>query len=554
MDARALLGHQRKASLLRRLCCCCLPQEDERPRTRGTSLASPHPYISPTQEPRWKILDYASGRMYLIGQGPYRVFARFRHVDLGNDSSGSVIDPGNMSKPPEVSEDLWRARYECFSRFDEGLHIEPEDWNSVVPERVAKHMAKHCRASKVLDAACGVGECAIQFAKVAKVTALNENPAAIERAAWNASRYEVQGRIELKHGSFMELGPMLSADTVFIRTEAVSASMSDILTIAGTFAQVMLYLPKSVDPDHLAVLVAQCTELELTCEFDMFLMGEELKGVCCYLGDLAVLSREEMLRVMCHRLRVKDADASLLGRYFREVKLRSLMRVLHETESDGGNNFGTRYLKRLAADDECRLDELLSPRRQPSACPSVILRINERGYPQDEVLPMILEYCFLPFSLLKVNAKESDFELDGLPMLETNGKKLHSTIAIGRYLCHLNGLHPTDKLEVYYLEKTAAYLQTVSKDLYKAKVAGEFEDFLGTKVPDILTVLSGKVEKREGVGGTKPTLADFMLLEFLWKCKDCPLPSVLQDYQRNLCVDSLTKYQSSATLHGLINP
>lgn len=559
MDEQSLLrGKQKRPGMLcRLLCCCCLPKEGERTRTRGTSLASPRVFTPPPQEPKWKVLDYASGRMYLIGQGPDRAFARFRHVDLGNESfSGSIVDIEDPKKPDEVTHQQWRTRYEVFSRFDDDLKVEPEDWEHAVPERIAKHMAKRCRGGVVLDAACGAGECTIQFAKVAKVIALNENSAAIERVAHNASKYDVHRRIVLKHGSFEELGPLTTADTVFVRATALKSSLADIIQATRSFAQVMLYLPKSIDPDQIAVLVAQQTEHDLTCEFDLFQMSGELKGICCYLGDLAVLSREEMLRVMCSRLRLKDKEIGQLGRYFSAVKLRSLMRVLNETEAEGvATSLGTRYLERLAEDEECRSDELISPRRQPSLSPAVLLRVRDSGYPQDEVLPMILAYCSLPFHTLKVQIEETGFELDGMPILETNGKKLHSTSAIGRYLCQLNGLHPSDKLEVYHLERTAGYLQVVSRDLYQAGIAGTASDFYEQKVPEILRILCEKVGKREGVGGVKPTLADFMLLDFLWKCKDCPLPEVLQDYQYRLCIDSLTKYQlNPPALHGLFKP
>jgi len=558
MEESSLLGKgQRRKGGLCRWLCCCLPKEEERTRTRGTSLASPRVFTPPPQEPKWKALDFASGRMYLIGQGPHRAFARFRHVDLGNESfSGSIIDTEDLQKPAEVTSQQWRNRYEFFSRFDDGMKIAPEDWEHAVPERIAKHMAKRCRGRKVLDAACGAGECAIQFAKVAKVVALNEDAAAIERTAQNAAKYDVQTRIELKHGSFQELGPLTAADTVFVRTTAMQSSLADILQAAGSFAQVMLYLAKSVDPDLLAVLVAQQTELDLTCEFDLFQMSGELKGICCYLGDLAVLSREEMLRVMCHRLRVKTEEAALLGRYFNAIKLRSLMRVLDETETEKATmSLGTRYLERLAEDEECRLDELISPRRLPSLSPAVLLRVREQGYPQAEVLPMILAYCFLPFHVLKVQIEETGLELDGMPVLETNGKKLHSTSAIGRYLCQLNGLHPSDKLEVYHMERTAGYLQTIGREMYDSEANGSLDDFYTRRVPGVLAFLSEKVAKRLGVGGPKPTLADFMLVELLWKCRHCPVPESLQSYQHSLCTDVLAKYQLDPTVvHGLFNP
>ena len=81
----------------------------------------------------------------------------------------------------------WAQRYRLFSLFDEGCQMDREGWYSVTPENIAIQIAERCtqplslsqppsrlmidslrslagRSGVVLDAFCGVGGNAIQFA------------------------------------------------------------------------------------------------------------------------------------------------------------------------------------------------------------------------------------------------------------------------------------------------------------------------------------------------------------------------------------------------------
>ena len=97
--------------------------------------------------------------------------------------------------PPNMAK-YWRARYDLFSRFDEGTLLDLESWYSVTPEAIAYRIAMRCRSDVVMDACCGAGGNIIQFALTCKhVVALDIDPIKIELARHNAAIYGVEDRI-----------------------------------------------------------------------------------------------------------------------------------------------------------------------------------------------------------------------------------------------------------------------------------------------------------------------------------------------------------------------
>ena len=130
----------------------------------------------------------------------------------------------------------WKKRYTLFSKFDQGIIIDSrESWYSVTPESIAKSHAQHCRHmlhhSKIssylgpmyknsnvcLDAFCGVGGNAIQFAKTCdKVVAIDIDPIKIDAAKNNAKIYGVENKIEFIVGDFFQVAPSIKADVVFL--------------------------------------------------------------------------------------------------------------------------------------------------------------------------------------------------------------------------------------------------------------------------------------------------------------------------------------------------
>ncbi|XP_073535409.1 trimethylguanosine synthase isoform X2 [Phyllobates terribilis] len=148
--------------------------------------------------------------------------------------------------PPEIAADphlakYWAQRYRLFSRFDEGIKLDEEGWFSVTPEKIAEHIAHRVRqcisGAVVIDAFCGVGGNAIQFALAGMhVIAVDIDPVKLDLAYNNAMVYGVADRIELIRADFMCIACDLKADVVFLSPpwggpDYVSAETFDIKTM-----------------------------------------------------------------------------------------------------------------------------------------------------------------------------------------------------------------------------------------------------------------------------------------------------------------------------------
>lgn len=87
----------------------------------------------------------------------------------------------------------------------------------MTPEKVAAHTAERCRCDIIVDAFCGSGGNAIQFAMTCcKVIAIDIDPKKIEMAKHNANVYGVSDRIEFIVGNYLHLADSLKADVVFL--------------------------------------------------------------------------------------------------------------------------------------------------------------------------------------------------------------------------------------------------------------------------------------------------------------------------------------------------
>ncbi|XP_065171777.1 uncharacterized protein [Atheta coriaria] len=124
--------------------------------------------------------------------------------------------------PPEIKENpklrkYWERRFSLFNKFDMGIKLDEESWYSVTPETVAKHIAERCKCDVIVDAFCGAGGNAIQFAKTCvKVIAIDIDPKKIELASHNAEVYGVRDRIEFINGDFFAIAERLKANVVFL--------------------------------------------------------------------------------------------------------------------------------------------------------------------------------------------------------------------------------------------------------------------------------------------------------------------------------------------------
>ena len=194
----------------------------------------------------------------------------------------------------------WHQRYRLFSRYDEGIKMDEEAWFSVTPERIAKHIAKRCQCDLIIDAFCGVGGNAIQFALTCeRVIAIDIDPVKIEHARHNAIIYGVADRIEFIIGDYMTLAPTLRADVVFLSPPWGGPSYSDatvfnlktmipmdgykVFAVSRAItANIAYFVPRNADIEQLTSLA----DVDGKVEIEQNLLNRKVKTMTAYFGQL----------------------------------------------------------------------------------------------------------------------------------------------------------------------------------------------------------------------------------------------------------------------------
>ncbi|NXA37141.1 TGS1 synthase, partial [Eudromia elegans] len=211
--------------------------------------------------------------------------------------------PAEVAADPELAK-YWAQRYRLFSRFDEGIKLDREGWFSVTPEKIAEHIA--VRVSQtfdcdvIVDAFCGVGGNAIQFALTSKrVIAIDIDPEKLSLARNNARVYGVEEHIEFICGDFMVLASELKADVVFLSPpwggpDYATAEIFDIQTMICPDGypfdllskkitnNIVYFLPRNADIDQVASLAGPGGKVEIEQNF----LNNKLKTITAYFGDL----------------------------------------------------------------------------------------------------------------------------------------------------------------------------------------------------------------------------------------------------------------------------
>ncbi|PWN32308.1 S-adenosyl-L-methionine-dependent methyltransferase [Meira miltonrushii] len=129
------------------------------------------------------------------------------------ERSGDIYDHAltEADQFPENMLKYWRQRRSLFTLFDgssitgELPLLDRESWYSITPEPIAARIAQRCRCGIVLDAFCGVGGNAIQFALTCeRVIAIDIDPIKLEMAKHNARVYGVEQYITFLQGDWRE--------------------------------------------------------------------------------------------------------------------------------------------------------------------------------------------------------------------------------------------------------------------------------------------------------------------------------------------------------------
>ncbi|XP_068604882.1 trimethylguanosine synthase [Brachionichthys hirsutus] len=212
--------------------------------------------------------------------------------------------PAEMATDKDLTK-YWAQRYRLFSRFDEGIRLDREGWFSVTPEKIAEHIALRVEHSfsdsqLVIDAFCGVGGNAIQFALTGKrVLAIDINPMALDLARHNAKVYSVADQIDFLQGDFLHLAPRLRGDVVFLSPpwggpNYLTAEVFDIKTMMEPDGfeifhmakmisdNIVYFLPRNADVDQIASLAGSGGKVEVEQNF----LNNKLKTVTAYFGSL----------------------------------------------------------------------------------------------------------------------------------------------------------------------------------------------------------------------------------------------------------------------------
>ncbi|KAI9227809.1 MAG: RNA cap guanine-N2 methyltransferase-domain-containing protein [Piptocephalis tieghemiana] len=207
---------------------------------------------------------------------------------------------------PEELNKYWYQRHRLWSRFHEGIWMDYEGWFSVTPERIAAHIAQRCQSNIVIDAFCGVGGNAIQFALVCeRVIAIDIDPVRLACAKHNAKIYGVADRIEFIQGDFMQLAPHLHGDAVFLSPpwggpEYLASDTYDIQSmipmngvalfhLAKTItSEIAYFLPRNTNISQLAALAGP----DGVCEVEQAHMHGKTKCITAYYGELVDTSSD----------------------------------------------------------------------------------------------------------------------------------------------------------------------------------------------------------------------------------------------------------------------
>ncbi|XP_043989362.1 trimethylguanosine synthase isoform X2 [Gambusia affinis] len=212
--------------------------------------------------------------------------------------------PAEMAADPELAK-YWAQRYRLFSRYDEGIRLDREGWFSVTPEKIAEHIALRVEQSfadsqVVIDAFCGVGGNAIQFALTGKrVVAIDIDAERLAMARHNSVVYNVVDQIDFLQGDFLQLAPTLLGDVVFLSPpwggpDYLNADVFDIQTMIEPdgfriFSQakqitenIVYFLPRNADMNQVASLAGPGGKVEVEQNF----LNNKLKTVTAYFGNL----------------------------------------------------------------------------------------------------------------------------------------------------------------------------------------------------------------------------------------------------------------------------
>ncbi|EPS45588.1 hypothetical protein H072_416 [Dactylellina haptotyla CBS 200.50] len=219
----------------------------------------------------------------------------------------------NMYTRDSIPWDLlnyWHQRYSLFSLWDEGIWITDEGFYSVTPESVARKIAGHilppslAEPQVIIDAFCGVGGNAIQFAlspQCKRVIAVDHDETMLACAMHNAKIYGVEDKIEFRKADFFEFasqwegevavgtlflsppwgGPSYKHDKIF-DLQTMTYGGAEIYDAARKItSNIVLYLPRNGDLNQIAQYEKDAENIKVI----HYCLQSRSKAICAYFGN-----------------------------------------------------------------------------------------------------------------------------------------------------------------------------------------------------------------------------------------------------------------------------
>ncbi|WWD20242.1 hypothetical protein CI109_104718 [Kwoniella shandongensis] len=242
------------------------------------------------------------------------------YLDHPWDCTGLVPRYSSYDEVPPDLTKYYAQRHLLLPQYDTlPLLLDHTGWFSITPQSIAAHIAQRCACDLIVDAFCGVGGNAIEFAKTCeRVIAIDNDLTRLKLARHNALHHGVADRIEFILGDFTEFARTYAArdrgesiDVVFLsppwggidylNTPSPTFPLSAILPIHGSdlfnltstlTPNIAYYLPRNVDMQEIGALARPLEAVDEVgrkrewVEVEEEWVGGKVKAVTAYYGGL----------------------------------------------------------------------------------------------------------------------------------------------------------------------------------------------------------------------------------------------------------------------------
>ncbi|EME29215.1 methyltransferase [Galdieria sulphuraria] len=215
-------------------------------------------------------------------------------------------------------------RFRLFSKFEQGISLsDSESWYSVLPEKIASHVASRCSCDVIVDPFAGAGGSCIQFATTCTYVIAIENVSSrLMDAKHNAEIYQVSNNIDFILGDAFQIFPSFigKVDVIFIAPPWGGPNYENgdffnfgrfqyrLSEIVDSFLQVTenlaISLPRSSSPRQIASAIPEGRLFEVEYNY----LNDKCKTITVYLGSLVKSLVSSMIPQQSHSSEDREMD------------------------------------------------------------------------------------------------------------------------------------------------------------------------------------------------------------------------------------------------------